>query len=171
MQFTIRQMIGWTAGVGVVLGCLFGLPDIVSMPLMLLVLLSMPVVLIVGTIYASDWKRTFLIGALIACGPMLAVIMLYGPMLALSGMAGVDLSEATEAAIYVKIVVVGFATYGAINGGIAMLIRWLVAPSASGTKNSSPKTESPRVPDSPRIEPATLPYAVIEGRMTVETPA
>lgn len=169
MRFTIRQMMAWTVGIAVILGVLFGLPDIVSLPLMALFIMSMPVTLIVGTIYARNWKRTFFIGALIATSPILTFIMFYGPMM-LMGMSfqiGFDFSEFAEATLICKYYAVGLGVFASLNGAIALGVRWLVSePDQASAPQPKTATESPVVN---RFEAAPMPYAVMEGRVTVES--
>jgi hypothetical protein len=172
MRFTIRQMMAWTVGIGVILGVLFGFPDFVSLPLMALFVMSLPVTLIVGTIYARNWKRTFFIGALIATSPILTFIMFYGPMMLMgvSVQMDFDWSDIDEATLMVKIYGVGLAVFGALNGAIALGVRWLVSessqPAQASIQQSKPTMESPVVS---RLEPLPVPYAVMEGRVTVES--
>lgn len=172
MRFTIRQMMAWTAVVAVVLGALFGFPDVVSLPLMGLFIMSMPVTLIVGTIYAKSWKRTFFIGALIATSPILTFIMFYGPLtlLGVAGSVSLDFSQFDELALAAKYYAVGLAVFAGLNGAIALGVRWLVSePSQSAQASTAqvrPQIESPVVS---RLEPVPMPYAVMEGRVTVES--
>lgn len=166
MRFTIRQMMAWTVGIAVILGVLFGLPDIVSLPLIALFIMSMPVTLIVGTIYARNWRRTFFIGALVATGPILTLFMLYGPMMVM-GLGGLDFSQFDELAMAGKFYAVGLAIFATINGAIALGVRWLVSePDQASAPQPKAAMESPAVN---RFEASPMPYAVMEGRVTVES--
>jgi hypothetical protein len=161
MQFSIRQLMGWTAVAAVSCAVLFAFPSWAGLAVVGLVLLWLPILLVCGVIYARGWRRTFFIGALIAGAPFLVPLLFYLPVLLISGgLGGLDLSELAQPGglsglAFAKFAIAAFLAYVASNGLAAVATRWLISPRDS-TSGSTPAT-------------VTAPsYAVVRGRLVTE---
>lgn len=138
MKFSLLQLCGWTAVIGGLCGVVFGLPSVISVALFGLAALAMPVVMISGIVYARDALRAFFVGAMVAGSPLILMSLYYVPLMVieqgvveeLMSMTSANLAELDKdgSMTLVKYNCAGYFTFIALNGLLAVVVRWLVSP-------------------------------------------
>jgi hypothetical protein len=149
LQFSLRTMLLVTTLSALACGTLFAAPLYVGIWIASISLLMFtPTVLAIVVIYGSGYARTFAIGALI---PMGVLFQAYSPYLLYMFMEPDFGDDSIVMRLIVAACLGGALVFLAINGGVAMLARWLLERSRDGA-GIEPQA---RQPDSPFDDEST----------------
>ncbi len=154
MQYSIRHLLVLTFFIAIFCAIVFAIPSPAATGILGIGLLSLPMVVVVGVIYALDWRRTFFIGALAGVMPFLLALLFNGPSMMMFPIYD-TMDEEGDVTPNVKFALAAFYVFVACNGVAAILVRWLVMP------KEATKTSSPALSGASQV-------AVVSGRLVTE---
>lgn len=150
MQFSLRAMLALMTLSALACGALFAAPLRVGIPIVgISLFVFAPTVLAIVVIYGNGYTRTFAIGALVPIGVLALTYSPYVLYIFVQPTEFVDDSIVTR--LMVAACLGGGLVVLAINGGVAMLARWLLERSQN-RGGAEPQT---RPPDSPFDDEST----------------
>jgi hypothetical protein len=124
LQFSLRTMLLLMTVSALACGALFAAPPIVGLSIVgIFLLFFTPTVLAIVVIYGSGYGRTFAIGALIPLG---VLFQAYSPYFLYYFMAPDFVGDSIVTRLIIAACLGGALVFLAINGGVAMLARWLL---------------------------------------------
>ena len=146
-QFSLRTLFLLTACVAVALSVLFGLPNVLAVPTIFCLVISLPALLGIVIVHGSSYQRAFCFGALFPAGLMLYSFGWFLGYL-LIGEAGVtsrDISGWIELADSLAPrfrVSVGLTwILSILNGALCVVVRWLLE-SRQTNENEQAQTDA-----------------------------